>query len=314
MKVLLTGATGYLGSELALELRTQGHEIWCLTRRPVEIPGIEIDRHVMHDLQQPIGLASEPFDLVIHAAGANDVASRDPLTALAMTTLSARHVAEFASRQRDPTLVYVSTFQVYGCDEGEVSERTPCAPRNDYALTHLFAEQWIEQFGRTHGLRWLVVRPANIAGVPRAGAMSRWTLAPGCFCQDAMREQCVVVRSTGNQYRDFLPLADVARQVVDVSGEFDRFAGQALNICAGVSLTIREVAELAVERYKALFRQSCDLQFRPAPGATVNTPAPLIVRSTYQDRRPNECLSHAAATARMIECIDRTYQLLERTA
>lgn len=314
LKILLTGATGYVGSEVLLELRSAGHEVWCLTRRSLDPSGDVGARVLMHDLRDPIPSVAVDFDLVVNAAGANDIVSRDPANALAMTTLSARHVAAFASLQRRPRLLYVSTFQVYGRDEGPVSEDTPCRPRNDYALTHLFAEQWVEQFGRTHGLAWVCVRPGNIAGVPRAAPMSRWTLAPGCFCDEAVRTGAIVVRSTGRQYRDFLPLADVARQIADVGSAFDDFAGAPVNVCAGASLTIREVAELAAERYRVLYGRSCEVQYRPPTNAADTMPAALAVGSRIFDWRPAERLSHAAAVDRMVACIDTTYHYLERSA
>jgi UDP-glucose 4-epimerase len=314
LKILLTGATGYVGSEVLLELRSAGHEVWCLTRRIPDPSGDVGARVLMHDLRDPIPPLAVDFDLVVHAAGANDIVSRDPAAALATTTLSARHAAAFASQQRRPRLLYVSTVQVYGRDEGPVSEDTPCQPRNDYALTHLFAEEWVEQFGRTHGIAWVCVRPGNIAGVPRAGAMSRWTLAPGCFCDEAVRTGVIVVRSTGRQYRDFLPLADVARQIADVGSAFDDFAGGPVNVCSGASLTIREVADLAAERYRALYGRACEVQYRPPTDAAATMPQALALGSRIFDWRPAERLSHAAAVDRMVACIDSTYHHLERSA
>ncbi len=314
MKVMLIGVGGYLGGEIFVELMAAGHDVWTVSRRAAGGAELPAGHHVVHDMRQPLTLDQQDFDLVIHAAGANDVQSRDPSAALDMTVLTARHAAEFASRQRRPRLLYLSTFQVYGRDEGPVDESVACQPRNDYASTHLFAEQWIEQFGRTHGLSWIHVRPANIAGVPRRGGMQRWTLAPGCFCQDALRERRIVVRSTGRQYRDFLPLSDVARQVVAAGGAFERFAGGALNICAGAALTIAQVAQLAAERYEARFGKRCEVVFMPPAGAAdAAPPQQLQLDSRLFAEQPHERLDARAATARMQACIDDTYQLLART-
>lgn len=315
MKLLLIGAGGYLGGEILVESMAAGHDVWAVSRRAPGATGLPAERHVVHDMREALALDRQDFDLVIHAAGANDVQSRHPPAALDLTVLTARHAAEFASRQRQPRLLYLSTFQVYGRDEGSVDERVACRPRNDYASTHLFAEQWIEQFGRTHGLSWIHVRPANIAGVPRSGDMQRWTLAPGCFCQDALRERRIVVRSTGRQYRDFLPLSDVARQVVATADDFDRYASGPLNVCAGVALTIAQVAQLAADRYEALFGKRCEVVFAPPAGAAdAPHPEELRVDSQLFTDRPNERLDARAATARMQACIDDTYQLLARTA
>jgi len=318
MKVLLTGAGGYVGSEILLELLAARHEITAVTRTPAALSGAiagrDDVRELMHDLREPLALPADDFDLVIHAAGANDVASRDPSSALLLTALTTRHVAEFTSRQRRPRLLYVSTFQVYGRDDGAVDEATPCRPVNDYALTHLFAEQWVEQYGRTHGLAWVNARPANIAGMPRTGRMDRWTLVPGCFCRSALQEQRIIVRSIGLQQRDFLPVANVARRLVDIATDFDTYAGSPVNVCSGAALGVGDVARLAAERFRALTGRDCDLRFEPPAGASRDTPPRLAIDSRLFAHNPAARIDPAAAHTIMNTCIDQTYKYLERLA
>jgi UDP-glucose 4-epimerase len=307
VKVLLTGANGYIGSELGLTLAERGHELWRLSR---QVPAGKTD--LQHDLRDPLPAAfGDDFDLVIHAAGANDVDSRDPAAALSLTALTARHCAAFAAGQRNGRLAYLSTFQVYGRDAGAIDEQTPCRPVNDYALTHFFAEQWLEQYGRVASLPFVNLRIGNVAGMPRAGNMRRWSLTPGCFCKDAVENGAIVVRSTGRQQRDFLSVAEVARRIVQVADDFDLFAGGPVNICSGASVTVGQIAKLAGERYTAQTGKACSVDFRPGGAEGAADPEPLHVDSRYLTAYPAERFSEERTLSELSSCIDGTYQYLK---
>jgi UDP-glucose 4-epimerase len=310
MKILLTGASGYVGSETLHELVKANHDVTTISRT-TRCQRISSERHFAHDLLKPIPLKLDDFDLIIHAAGANDVTSQDPAAALSLTTLTTRHVAEFAVLQRRPRLLYVSTLQVYGRDEGAIDESTACQPLTAYALTHLFAEQWVEQYGRTHGLRWINARLANIAGIPSTGRMDRWSLVPGCFCQSAMREHTIVVRSTGSQQRDFLPVSEVARRLVKIADDFDTYADGAVNVCSGAALTIGDIARIAATRFRAFSGQTCELRFDSLPGASRATPTALSVGSRLFEHMAGTRISKTEATNLMNHCIDQTYNHLK---
>lgn len=124
----------------------------------------------------------------------------------------------------------------------------------------------------------------------------------------------MLVRSTGLQQRDFLPLREVARQLANIAKDFDEYANGAVNICAGTSLTIAEVARIAAERFQTAFATPCPLEFVPPPGAATTPAASLQVSGRYLQHHPAERLTHARAVERMTECVDQTYQYLRETS
>jgi UDP-glucose 4-epimerase len=275
MKILLTGASGYLGSGIAQELMAKGHHVFGIARDKEGLQGLA-DRFrgftpLLHDLEEPIALSDSDFDLVIHAAGANDVISRDPRRALTLTTLTTQRALDFCVRQVCPRFIYISTFQVYGAERGLIDESSPCLPKNHYALTHFFAEQWCEMYARSSQLSWLAVRPVNIYGLPAINSMSRWTLVPGCFCKMAVEEHEIVLQTSGSQHRDFISLDEISRQIGNIAINFHSIKSGPLNLSSGASVAISDIARLVKDRFQLLTGVACKLRFLTSEGSPVST-------------------------------------------
>src|SRR5947209_4403894 len=121
MNVLITGGAGFLGSHVAEEFISHGHETWIFDRLPPRPELRSRVRMVQGDLLD-LDLLSEAFrgkDAICHLAGVGDVylAASEPYTAAAHNTLGTANVAEAARRTGVGKLVYASTWEVYGHPE-----------------------------------------------------------------------------------------------------------------------------------------------------------------------------------------------------
>ncbi|MBX7190664.1 MAG: SDR family oxidoreductase [Sandaracinaceae bacterium] len=300
MRVLITGAHGYLGERLGRELSARGLDVGALVRRPTPAPAFASEV-VVADITRPIAERPRgPFDVLVHLAAANDVASRDPETALRVTTLGTRHVLDLCAAHGIPRVLYVSTTQVYGADAGVVDESTPPAPRNDYALTHLFAEHYV----RASRIRWAIARPGNIFGTPSSRAQERWTLVPSCFCLEAHDHGRITLMSSGLQLRDFLGAGDVARLLAAMTQRFDELEGVTLNLTSGRSVTVRSVAERVAARFALRTGRACAIDVRssaPAESGALSMPTALRERLGFVLDRHED----------MDDEIDKTFAVLE---
>jgi nucleoside-diphosphate-sugar epimerase len=150
MKVLVTGASGFVGRALVEELRHGG--------RAYEVHGLERRDGDLADeatAEQAIGEFSP--DLVVHSAARIGIArcEDEPLLALRSNVLATAFVAQAAARQ-GARLAYVSTADVY-------------EPANLYALTKLWGEHAAQQYAPT-GL--VLLRLANPFGPGSKGALA----------------------------------------------------------------------------------------------------------------------------------------------
>ncbi|MEX0799784.1 MAG: NAD-dependent epimerase/dehydratase family protein [Dehalococcoidia bacterium] len=193
MKVLVTGASGFLGSHIAEQLVRGGHSVRVLLRETSDrshLRGIVVEE-AQGDVTQPSSLtaAVAGVDAVVHAAGlvkARDEAGFDAVNAQGTVNLLATlNGGETAQR-----LVYVSSLAAHGPSEDGRPRPldAPPSPITAYGRSKLKGEELVRAWaaeGRSNGTRRsaAIVRPPVIYG-PRDRELlpffklARWRLAP----------------------------------------------------------------------------------------------------------------------------------------
>ena len=144
--ILLTGASGMLGSRVALALCERGHRVVG-----VDVAGAKAAHenyvHAQCDLTRPDDVAAlfaaHPADRVIHLAALAHVTGETDLSwnrYFMLNVLASQHVFEQAAKARIPVF-FASTVDVYGLQNETVSEATTPAPVGGYARSKYEAEQ-----------------------------------------------------------------------------------------------------------------------------------------------------------------------------
>ena len=144
--ILLTGASGMLGSRVALALCQRGHRVVG-----ADIAGAKVAHenytHALCDLTRPDDVAAlfdaHAVDRVIHLAALAHVTGETDLSwnrYFMLNVLVSQHVFEQAAKAGIPVF-FASTVDVYGLQRGTVSEATPPAPVGGYARSKYEAEQ-----------------------------------------------------------------------------------------------------------------------------------------------------------------------------
>lgn len=146
MKILITGATGKVGSRLARQLARRGGQVRALVRDPARAAGLcaEGIEPARGDLLEAESLAHavRGVDAVVHCAAFFRGAT--PGEAHAVNDLGTRHLANAAAAAGVKRFVFTSTGLVYGPNDGSlVDEDAPCAPIAPYPLSKLAAERFL---------------------------------------------------------------------------------------------------------------------------------------------------------------------------
>lgn len=146
MNILITGATGKVGSRLAKRLALRGDHVRALVRdpgraAPLGEAGVEI---VQGDLLDADSLAAgvRGIDAVVHCAAFFRGAT--PEQAQAVNDLGTRHLAQAARDAAVRRFLFTSTGLVYGSTGGRLAhEDDPCAPTVAYPMSKLAAERFL---------------------------------------------------------------------------------------------------------------------------------------------------------------------------
>jgi dihydroflavonol-4-reductase len=174
VRVFLTGGTGFIGGEVARQLRARGEEVACLVRTPAKGSrlaelGCELIPGDLGDAQA-IGAGMKDCDAVIHAAAVYEVgipASQRPAMRAANVEGTER-VLRAALEAGIPKLIYVSTVGAFGNTKGKVVDESYEHPGADftsyYEETKWEAHQLAKKMIREEGLPCTIVQPGGVYG------------------------------------------------------------------------------------------------------------------------------------------------------
>ena len=210
MKILLTGACGYVGTSLTTELLAHGHSV-----RGVDIQwfGNYLEPHRRLDLcKDDIRNASNwdlrGFDVILHLANvANDPCS-DLNSKLnwEVNALATMLLVERAIKDGVKQFVFASSGSVYGVkDEPEVTEDLDLVPISDYNKTKMVSERVLLSYADKILVN--IIRPATVCGYSRR---MRLDLSVNMLAMQALTNGKITVFG-GDQTRPNIHLKDMIR-------------------------------------------------------------------------------------------------------
>ena len=172
MKLLVTGATGFLGRYVVAEALSRGHSVRAVVRPTSDANQFDNDGQCVRvDLRSPRGLveACRGVDAVIHCAAAK---SGDFYAQFAGTVLATENLLKAMKEAGVNQIVAISSLSVYDYKQlwsfTRLDETSPLEshPRNrdEYAQTKLLQENLVRQFAKENNWRFTILRPGVIFG------------------------------------------------------------------------------------------------------------------------------------------------------
>lgn len=240
-RALLTGCHGFTGRYVAQELEGAGYEVIGLAHDG-DPPRAGVLRANLLDRVAVRSAVDEAHaDVVVHLAAISFVAHGDVDAIYRTNVVGTRNLLEaLAECGHEPrSVVLASSANIYGNAPVEpITEATPPAPANDYAVSKLameyMAKLWMERLPIT------LVRPFNYTGVGQGENF----LIPKIVAHFRRREKVIELGNT-DVARDFSDVRDVARvyaAIVEKAPE-----GETVNICSGKAHTLGNVLDMMAQ-------------------------------------------------------------------
>jgi nucleoside-diphosphate-sugar epimerase len=255
VRVLVTGSSGQIGTNLALRLTREGHEVFGVDKRLNT--WTDEFRYLLQDLSGhypafPEGIGGVEYpdvDLVVHLAAHAKVHQlvAQPHRALENSVMTF-NVLEYCRQKRLP-FVFSSTREVYGDVhrfEGYGESTADFAfTESPYSASKIAAEAWIYSYARCYGLRYLVFRFSNVYG-RYDNDLHRMSRVIPLFIHQMLRDEPVTVYGGSEKVLDFTYVDDCIDGIVrgvEALGA-GRLANETINLAYGEGNTLVRAAEL----------------------------------------------------------------------
>lgn len=251
-KVLITGVTGFLGRYIARQFTHAGWlAVGIGTRPPENAPRLDLSEYYQLILPSPdlvpIVENLQP-DVCIHCAAraSVEISIADPAVDFHASVSMTFHLLD-TLRLYSPNchLIYLSSAAVYGSPVVlPILETQACVPISPYGFHKLMGEQLCLEFFRVYQLPTTITRIFSAYG-PGLRRQVVWDI-----CQKVLTSTQVTLRGTGNESRDFIHGADIAKAMLILAEQSE---GQAniFNISTSVETKIKNLVELILVKLQA---------------------------------------------------------------
>lgn len=228
-KILVTGAAGFIGSQLAHALWQQGHEVTLLD----DFSYGREDNLIFedHDFRQEILredvcdremlqrlFSRNQFDYVYHIAAITPLpdCQLNPGRAVEVNVAATVNVLECARQYGAQNVIFSSTSAVYeNCHSFPTKEQDAVPPSLIYSGGKFAAEQFCKSYVDVYGMNVTVLRFANVYG-PHIDCLRKQPPVAGYIIRELFYDRSPVLHSNGLQERDFIYVEDLINLAICV--------------------------------------------------------------------------------------------------
>ena len=264
---LVTGAAGFIGSNLVDYLLKQGHSVVCVDNesannekfhwsdKTINVSGDITDYKFMKNVFTHV-------EYVFHLAAESRLQSaiQNPIQAVQKNCVGTTVMLQCAREVGVKRFVYSSTSSGYGNNPYPNVETQPDDCLNPYSASKIAGEKFCKMYTDLYGLETVVLRYFNVFG-NRSPQRGQYAPVIGIFQRQRDAGEPLTIVGDGSQRRDFVHVEDVARanylaSLMPLKGH----AGEVFNVGTGSAYSIQQIADAISDNQVYIDKRSGEME------------------------------------------------------
>ena len=264
---LVTGAAGFIGSNLVDYLLKQGHSVVCVDNesannekfhwsdKTINVSGDITDYKFMKNVFTHV-------EYVFHLAAESRLQSaiQNPIQAVQKNCVGTTVMLQCAREAGVKRFVYSSTSSGYGNNPYPNVETQPDDCLNPYSASKIAGEKFCKMYTDLYGLETVVLRYFNVFG-HRSPARGQYAPVIGIFQRQRDAGEPLTIVGDGSQRRDFVHVEDVARanylaSLMPLRGH----EGEVFNVGTGSAYSIQQIADAISDNQVYIDKRSGEME------------------------------------------------------
>ena len=267
---LVTGAAGFIGSNLVEHLLDQGHSVVCVDNESANNEKFHWSHengmviNVKVDITDYKGMKNimSGVDYVFHLAAESRLQSAimNPIEAVKKNCVGTTVMLQCAREAGVKRFVYSSTSSGYGNNPYPNVETQPDDCLNPYSASKIAGEKFCKMYTELYGLETVVLRYFNVFG-RRSPARGQYAPVIGIFQRQRDTGEPLTIVGDGAQRRDFVHVEDVARaNYLAATMPLKGHAGEVFNVGTGTAYSIQQIADSISDNQVYIDKRSGEME------------------------------------------------------
>jgi UDP-glucose 4-epimerase len=266
-RVLVTGASGRIGSQLVEQLLIEGAEVHVLTSKEKSPDFHKALNYHCVNWQSDFKVPLLEVDFVVHLSSQNSsyVANQNVARDVESNIVNTVKILEsFKQTKSKPIVILIGSTSEYGLGD-EFDENSITNPLTFYETAKAASQLYAKQFVREQIIsRVITLRLGNVYGTSISNNNSDRGFLDKCI-KDSLGGKDLTYFGTGEYFRDYIHVSDVTNAIITAIKEHSLLSNNVYNIGTGRYVTIKAVLDLVLKTTQEEMGISCNLLQREFP-------------------------------------------------